>query len=217
MGDGLSVTPARRRRHWPYVLASIGATVIVLSVVWFLEAGRWLVRSAAPARADAVIVLSGDQLGNRLRAAADLFSQTGSGRLIVFTEGASSVYDTRKAARLYLERRGVAAEDVRLLPPGDSTAKEAAVAAAFAQACDWKTLLVVTSPFHTGRAGWLFDRAVGDGVQVITVSDGEPYDAAHWWRKDGDRESTLSEWVKIVASTRYLFSPPTADPPDAPC
>src|SRR5207249_1307941 len=104
--------------------------------------------------------------------------------------------DTRKATFAYLERRGVALKDVRLLAPGDSTAQEAAVAAAFAHNCGWQTLLVVTSPFHTRRAGWLFGRAAGEGVNVATVSDGEPYDAAHWWRNDGDRESTLVEWVK---------------------
>lgn len=199
------------------MLGIVAAVLAALVIGWVLMAGRLLVRDETPIRADAVVVLSGDALGDRLRAGAMVLQQTGSGRLVVFVQGASSVYDVRRATLRYLAQVGVPRDLVRLLPPGSSTAEEAGVFAAYAESCGWGSVDVVTSPFHTGRAGWLFRRALGDQADVVTVAADQPYDAARWWRSPGDRESTMLEWVKAVSSTGYVFWPPSGDAPDAPC
>ena len=69
------------------------------------------------------------------------------------------LYDQHQVAADFLEREGVDPAQVRLVPPGGSTAEEAGVFAALAHRCGWQSAIVVTSPFHTRRAGWLPPRA----------------------------------------------------------
>jgi uncharacterized SAM-binding protein YcdF (DUF218 family) len=202
-----------RRARWVSIVIAVFAVIVVLAGLWFAFAGRLLVREDSPTRADAVVVLSGDPLGDRLRAGGRVFAETASGRFVMFLEGGDSVYDPRDDAYRFLRRVGIDDDDVRGLPSQTSTAEEAAVFAAYARECEWRKVTVVTSPYHTARAGWLFRRALGDDVEVITVASDDPYDAGEWWNDPSSRESTLLEWVKVVASVPYVFSAPEADAP----
>jgi uncharacterized SAM-binding protein YcdF (DUF218 family) len=206
-----------QRRRWPWIWLAILSCLLAVAAVWVFFAGRFLVRSQTPARADAVVVLSGDPLGNRLRTGAQVFNATGSDRLIVFIPPAGTLYDQRPVAERYLRRHGVELQAVRFVPAEDSTAEEAGTVAAYAHRCGWSSIEVATSPFHTRRAGFLFGQALGDDSTVTTVASGEPYDAAHWWRDPGDRESTLLEWTKLVSSVDAWVSSPSGNYVGMPC
>ena len=190
--------------------------MLSLTVAWVLLAGRVLVATDAPMRSDAVVVLSGDVLGDRLAAGAEVFGRTGSSLLVVFVEH-GGVYDAREDVEAFTAAEGVEADRLRLLPPGSSTAQEAGVIAALARRCGWHTITVVTSAYHTGRAGWLVRRALGVSARVAVVADGEPFDAATWWTDDRTTEVVLLEWVKGLSSIRYVVSRPTAPDPGIPC
>lgn len=207
--------PSRRRaiRRTAIVLA----VLLICFVAWVAFAGRLLVSVGPAHRADAVFVLSGDPLGDRLRAAVGVLQSTGTPRLIAFVEGASSLYDSRKAARSYLEARGVRASDIRLIDPGSSTAEEAGLASGLVRRCSWNSIIVVTSPSHTRRAGWLFAKAVGDQATTTTVADHESFHAANWWAHDTDTEVVLQEWLKSLSSVHYLFDGPAARETTIPC
>ena len=186
-------------------------------LLWVLLAGGLLVSTQEPVRADAVVVLSGDPLGSRLRAGARVFLATGSARLVAFVQGPGSIYDQERAASAFLQGQGVDLGSVRLLEPGASTAEEAGSLATLATRCGWHRIDVVTSPFHTRRAGWLFRQAMGLGADVRLVSDGEDFDAATWWTSDTATESVLLEWLKLASSARYLFSGPHGPDPGVDC
>jgi len=205
--------PDARRRHLGVRIVGV---LLLLFVAWFVLAGWLLTSTDAPARSDAIVVPSGDVLGNRLVAGARVLRQTGSGRLVVFVESAG-VYDKHQAAEDFLERAGVDPERVRLLPPGGSTAEEAAMFATLARRCGWRVATVVTSPFHTRRAGWLFGRAMGFPSVVRVVSDGEPFDRWTWWSDDATTETVVLEWTKMLVATRYLFGRPEAPDPGVAC
>jgi uncharacterized SAM-binding protein YcdF (DUF218 family) len=204
--------PPRRRRlgRWWSVIA-----LLVLVALWVVFAGRFLVVVDEPARADVVVVPSGDVLGNRLVAGARTLLETGSGRLVVFVQ--EGVYSEQRAAEDFLDREGVAPEIVRLVPPGSSTAEEAGTFAALAHRCGWRSAIVVTSPFHTRRAGWLFGRALGFPSVVRVVGSGEAFEAETWWSDDQATEVVLIEWLKLLASARYLVDRPDAPDPDVAC
>ena len=216
--QAMSEQPAASSRRRPsHRTALVLATLLVIFVIWVAFAGRVLVSDSPPARADAVFALSGDPLGDRLRAAVGVVQSTGTPRLIAFVEGASSLYDSREAARSYLEGKGVPASAVRLVEPGSSTAEEAGVAGGLVRRCGWSSIIVVTSPFHTRRAGWLFAKAVGDHVTTTTVADDESFNAATWWAHDTDTEVVLQEWLKLLSSARFLFGGPTVRETAIPC
>ena len=106
---------------------------------------------------------------------------------------------------------------MRLVPPGGSTAEEAGSFAALARRCGWRSAIVVTSPYHTRRAGWLFRRALGFPFIVRVRSDGEPYDRWTWWSDNATTEEVVLEWTKMLVAARYLFDQPEAPNPGVDC
>jgi uncharacterized SAM-binding protein YcdF (DUF218 family) len=196
----------------PPTVPRVFLVLLALFVAWFVLAGRLLESTDEPVRSDAVVVPSGDVLGNRLIAGARALRQTGSGRLVVFLQE-GGLYDNQQAADDFLEREGVDPAQVRLLPPGGNTAEEAGVFAALARRCGWRSATVVTSPFHTRRAGFLFRRALGFPFVLGVLSDGEPYAWWTWWSDDATTEAVVLEWTKMLVAAPYLFdSPEGADP-----
>jgi uncharacterized SAM-binding protein YcdF (DUF218 family) len=189
---------------------------VALFVAWFVLAGRLLESTDEPVRSDVIVVPSGDALGNRLIAGARALRQTVSGRLVVFLQQ-GGLYEQQQVAADFLEREGVDPARVRLLPPGGSTAEEAGAFAALAHRCGWQSAIVVTSPFHTRRAGWLFRRALGFPFVVRVLSDGEPYSRWTWWSDNATTEEVVLEWTKMLVAARYLFDRPEAPDPGVPC
>ena len=200
----------------PRIALRVVLVLLALFVAWFVLAGRLLESTDEPVRSDAVVVPSGDVLGNRLIAGARALRQTGSGRLVVFVQE-GGLYDQHQVAADFLEREGVDPAQVRLVPPGGSTAEEAGAFAALAHRCGWRSAIVVTSPYHTRRAGWLFRRALGFPFVVRVLSDGEPYDRWTWWSDDATTEAVVLEWTKMLVAARYLFDRPDAPDPGVAC
>lgn len=203
---------SRRRRR---LIAA--AVVLVALATWVFLAGRILVRTDDPGRPQVVFSLSGDPLGDRLRAAAVVVHETGANRLVVMSTGPGEVYDWRDDALAYLEDAGIPREIVRFVGPVLSTTDEARMAAGYASRCGWTNVVVATSPYHTRRAGWLFERAMEDDATVAVVASDEPFDAASWWSSDASRELVLLEWVKGLSAAKYIVIRPEPIDPGTPC
>lgn len=202
-------------KRWP-AGRIIAVVLMALGVLWFAFAGRILVSSDDdPPRADAVVALSGDPLGARLRKAVDVLLETGSGRLVAFVDGQGSIYDQRQAAMTFLQEQGVDPAAIRLLPSGASTADEAAAVAGLAERCGWGSVTVVTSPYHTRRTGWLFGRIVD--ADITTVSSDERFVSGAWFTDGPSTEVVFVEWMKLVSSLRYLFAAPDPVDPSVEC
>jgi DUF218 domain len=206
--------PADQGRH--RAVRVLAVLLLLLFVAWFVLAGRLLENTDAPARSDAVVVPSGDVLGNRLVAGARVLEQTDSDRLVVFVQE-GGLYDQHQAAADFLEREGVDPALVRLLPPGGSTAEEAGAFAALANRCGWRSAAVVTSPYHTRRAGFLFRRALSFPFVVRVLGNGEPYHEWTWWSDDATSEAVVLEWTKMLVAARYLFDRPDGADPGVAC
>jgi uncharacterized SAM-binding protein YcdF (DUF218 family) len=186
-----------------------------LVFVWIALAGRLLVATDDVERSDAVLSLSGDPLGLRLERAAQIYAQNGSSLLVVFIDDAKSAAAAREADEAVA--LGVPRSAVRVVGPVGSTAEEAGLTATLAERCDWTSVTVVTSPYHTRRAGWTFDRTLSDDVHVAVTESGERFASGAWWADGSDRGSVLSEWAKGLASLWYVVAPPPARPTDVPC
>jgi uncharacterized SAM-binding protein YcdF (DUF218 family) len=192
------------------------AIVIALVVVWVGYAGSLLVATDEVERPTAVFALSGDVLGDRERRAIEVASKTDAERLVFFLDGGPGEGSPAQLRRLAVAA-GVPADAVRLVDGVDSTEMEAGLAAAFVDRCGWESVVVVTSPSHTRRAGWTFRRAIGDGADVQVVASEDRFDAGTWWRTSADRELVLGEWAKLIGSTWYVVDPPEPIESDVPC
>jgi uncharacterized SAM-binding protein YcdF (DUF218 family) len=167
--------------------------------------GHALVRRDRLERADAVVVLGGAPRARCAEAAALVRAGWAPVVLCVGGRGAPPLEALRSARRL--AELGLPAAAVRVCAtaaPG--TAEEAVAAVTVAQEMGWTRIIVVTSPYHTWRAGGLFDRRAGavglDARLVPTTHD--VYDPDAWWRTARQRRLVRNEVLKFAWWTATL-------------
>ncbi|HYG81627.1 MAG TPA: YdcF family protein [Pyrinomonadaceae bacterium] len=184
-------------------------------LAWSLAAwgaARLLVVRAELARADALIVLSGGSFyEERARHAAELFAE-GRAPLVVLTDdglrGPWSDELERNPTYAELEaeelaRAGVPRESVSVVPElVSSTYDEAVRVRDYARARGLRSVLVVTSPYHSRRALWVWRLVFrGSGIEVgldpATEGAQSPPAATWWWHLRGWR-AVAFEYPKMA-------------------
>ena len=212
MSDGLPKTSIMRR-----VLIAFGVTLLGLIVgapvygpPLLTLAGTYLVTGETPAKADAIVVLSGE-VPARAMAAADLFRQ-GTGMTVFVSPGnISSIWkravhelgvdlpDDSEMNRRVLMRLGVPAAAIQKIDEADGTLGEARALFSIAQRSGFTRILVVTSKYHTRRAGRIFRWVFGDTMSVQVIgSSYDDFDPARWWANRLDAYHVIMEYQKMM-------------------
>jgi hypothetical protein len=62
-----------------------------------------------------------------------------------------------------------------------------------------RSVLLVTSDYHTRRAGGVFHRAAPDLEFLVVAAPDIDFSAQGWWRTRQGRKVALYEWMKTVA------------------
>ena len=193
-------------------LLLVAAAVIVLCAVAFIPfAGRFLVYEDEVRHADAIFVLAGAR-AERWLEAVDLFREGIAPRIVLSPgelEHAEVVLQQRhiafpndaERARDAIVQLGVPADAVSILDGSvDNTAQEAEALHTLARARGWRTIVVVTSKYHTHRAAFAFQREFdGSGIAILMhASRYDTSDPARWWRHRADIRYVVSEIGKLV-------------------
>src|SRR5262249_27145360 len=81
-----------------------------------------------------------------------------------------------------------------------STAEEARAASSVLHSMNAKHVLLVTSDFHTRRAGKIFGRAIPDiDFDVVAAPDAH-FSPNDWWHDREGQKTFINEWMKTVAT-----------------
>lgn len=199
---------------WWGLAAAAGVGLLVLP-----GAGRWLVARDDFARADVAVVLSGQPI-TRALAARDLYRQGRADLLMVIPEPAAdpaleaeldalrlSDPDPRSWPERIFAASGVPRDRVMVLPhPADGTINEALAVRAALRGRDQVSVAIVTSPFASRRARFIFRRVVGRGGRRIW-SFPTPYErfaAEGWWRHPRTALTVANEYQKFVVNAVRL-------------
>jgi uncharacterized SAM-binding protein YcdF (DUF218 family) len=190
----------------------MAALVAALCICVFVPfAGRFLVYEDPVRHADAIFVLAGAR-AERWLEAVDLFHEGIAPRIVLSPgepEQAEIVLRQRHItfpgnadlARDAIVQLHVPADAVSILEGSvDNTAQEAEALHRLARARGWRTIVVVTSKYHTHRAAFAFQREFnGSGITILMhASRYDTSDPAHWWRHRGDVRYVVSEVGKLV-------------------
>jgi uncharacterized SAM-binding protein YcdF (DUF218 family) len=170
------------------VLGGVVAAWLVFALVFFVWA-PWA--GSAPAHADAVIVLSGGR--ERLPPAMALIRRGVAPVLAI-----SSVGRTRpwKLARdLCHAGRFARARVLCFDAVPFSTRGEAETVSRIAATRNWRSIVVVTSRFHTTRARLLFDRCFAGKVSMVGVG-------STWWKLPANWATETSKLVYQLTAQR---------------
>ena len=205
-------TVGRRRRGTARRIVTTLLLVMLFWPVFAWAAARALIVNADLASADAIVILSGSHnYIERTHKAADLFRQRRA-PLVLLTDdntrgGWSSALQTNPyfvdRARDELIKQGVAAERIRVIPGTvSSTHEEVLTIKEYAVAQGFRSLLVVTSAYHSRRAlrslRQTFDgTGTVVGLDPVPVGDETPSPALWWLRVEGWR-SVAGEYAKLI-------------------
>ncbi len=198
---------ARARRALPLALAALAAWALAAR-----GAAEALVVSDELARADALVVLAGSSAYvERTARAAELYREGRAPRVVLTDDGQLSGWSRElernpsfaERAAWELERGGVPRSAIEVLPARVSgTHDEALLVREYARTRGARSVLLVTSGYHTRRALWTFRRAFegsGVAVGVSAAAPGERTPApGTWWLSPRGWGAVAGEYVKFV-------------------
>jgi uncharacterized SAM-binding protein YcdF (DUF218 family) len=185
--------------------------IVILGALLFWFGGYLLIASdTLPPHVEGAVVLQGSIAADnaRLDGAVRLVEAGTANRVILSVPkeaywGESSI----PAARTYMERKygsGIAGrvEFCETGPEVNSTDDEAKVVTGCIRDHGWKTIVVVTSNYHTRRAGMIWRKVMraeypAGQVWIHAVSDPE-FEPSGWWRRRIYAKTTFLEVTKLV-------------------
>lgn len=192
------------RPRFLFTSAIVVLLLLVMRSLWLPLIGGFLIVAdpLPPLPADALVPLAGDR--SRVIYGAGQFNQ-GHARWFIVTDmwiGATSLPRTYadSVTRQALQH-GVPEERILVAPDMPaSTYREALSIRQLARDHGWRSLIIVTSPYHTRRTRMIFGdvfRNTGIDISVQPVKN-DWYIANIWWTYAAGRRATGSEYVKLV-------------------
>jgi uncharacterized SAM-binding protein YcdF (DUF218 family) len=181
---------------------ALGSLVLLLtSSYWLGAAGAFLVSASEPAPSDGILVLAGDSDGNRIRRAAEIAKAGFAPK--VYMSGPRPIYGVSEAVLAINEavREGFEARLFEALDmPSSSTEEEAHVLVPLLRQRGVKTLMVVTSNYHTRRAGRIWRAAAPEmSIRMVAAKDSF-FSPGAWWKSRNGRKVAFYEWVKTLTA-----------------
>jgi uncharacterized SAM-binding protein YcdF (DUF218 family) len=187
--------------------------VIICAVLYLVRrpllrftAESWIIEDPLD-KADALIVLGDDNFyADRATRGAQLFREgkapliVASGRRLRPNAGIAELMEHD------LVERGVPRDKiVRFAHDADSTLEEARALARLVKERKWRSVIVVTSNFHTRRTRYIFQRVFPQGmeVRVAGARDGD-FDPEHWWEKRKSIKELTREFAGMLVTVWEL-------------
>ncbi|MEP6924267.1 MAG: YdcF family protein [Pyrinomonadaceae bacterium] len=174
-------------------------------------AGDFLIVEKPLPQSDVIFVLSGSlAYGERTNTAAEVFHLGLSKKIILTNDGEQSSWEEGLQRRPFyweweranLIGKGVPAETIEILPTVvKDTHDEAIVLAQAARQQNWKSVLIVTSPFHTRRALWTANRAAARenvNIEIGMLAADKERQTRYWWTSIKNWRIVASEYLKFV-------------------
>jgi len=158
-----------------------------------------LVNSESPRKADIVLVLAGDSSGRRAKKGAELVRAGYAPRLFLSNGLRFYGLSESEAAANYVVAMGLPRESVVALHESpQSTQAEARMDLRVLREMGVHSMLLVTSPYHTGRATRIFRRLAPD-LEIHPVATEDPsWCGGYWWTERECRKTWFFEAVKAV-------------------
>jgi uncharacterized SAM-binding protein YcdF (DUF218 family) len=176
--------------------------ILLLAFLLFaVLAGRLLVRDH-PEKSDAIVVLSGDSQDQRYRRGMELLRAGFGDRLLLDAPSDSSYFGHSPAeyAENFLKQdAGDMLSRVQVCPfEEDSTVTEARYIAKCLEPLHARSVLLVTSDWHTARARSVLANRLPQYHWSVAAAHDDRLFGMSWWRHREWAKTTFQEWLKVV-------------------
>ena len=211
--------PAHNSQHGGILSSLISLLFLIVFCFLLYAARRPLLRLAGESwvvedplqQSDALLLLGDDNFfADRATRASELYRQklapviVASGRRLRPTAGIAELMEHD------LIERGVPKDRIIRFPhDADNTREEAQALRALVTEKNWRSVIVVTSNYHTRRTRYIFQRIFPESVSVRVASarDGE-FDPEHWWERRKSLKEFIRELAALVVATWELRREP---------
>ena len=199
------------------LLAVAVVALLVVALMWGAAApllraiGAFLVENEPPQHADAIVVLAGGYPDRILEAVA-LYRDGWAPRILLGREPQNAGF--RKLAQLGVqvpklveinrtiaEQMGVPADAISIIEqPAGSTYDEAQLVIDAVLRRGERTILLVTSKYHSHRAARIYRFLAGDRVRIVVrAARDDDFDPDAWWRNRVSARRVVFEYQKLIA------------------
>lgn len=191
-----------RTRFFRLLLAG-GVVCVILATthpLWLRALGNALINAEAPVKADLAVVLAGDSYGHRVLKGAELVREGyAPAALVSGPSGSYGLHECDLAIAFAVKKGYDAGHFIPARHHALSTAEEAEILAKELRRRGVRRYLLVTSNYHTARAGRIFRRHIPEiEVHVVAARD-EWFDPENWWKTREGCKRFVLEWQKTVA------------------
>jgi uncharacterized SAM-binding protein YcdF (DUF218 family) len=183
------------------LLAGLVLIAVVLHAQILGALGAYLVQAGPPQKADAALVLAGDGWGYRMLTAAQLARDGFVQKVLVSgPDGAYGLYDCDLAIPFAVKHGYPESYFVHMEHSARSTATEAEAVLPVIRSMGIRRLIVVTSDFHTRRAGAIFRKSAPDLTILMVAAPDKNFTAGGWWHNREGQKTFLMEWEKTFGT-----------------
>ena len=186
-----------------FLLLILAVVLWIFSAPVLTAAANLLIEDDGPRKADAIVVLGGDGFGDRTLKGAEL-ARAGYAPFVIVS-GPKTLISFESAEEVqFAEQHGYPAamfHEVHLPGEAESTRTEADELGKYLKAQGIKSVLLVTSNYHTKRAKKLW-RIENPWLQVSVVPSVDPehlFTPGTWWKTRPGQKTFLYEWMKTIS------------------
>lgn len=179
-----------------------GLVVLAIAAVMFLvlvtTSGSFLVVDDLH-KADVIVVLAGET-DRRPARALELLDQGYAPKILLDVPASAKIFD--------IETMDIASNYVRKLPQHDSiaicpitglsTKTEAMNVLTCIGKSDVKSMLIVTSDYHTRRARSAFKREIAGKQIFVTAATDDKQFGPSWWKRRQWAKVNFDEWIRLM-------------------
>ena len=188
----------RKKKFFLILLVLLSIIVLWFSApFWLKNIGSFSIAKETLHKSDVIIVLSGDDEGQRLRHAFNLY-QRGYARKFLLS-GATNLWEETGIDLMekYLIQLGVPQQDILSEKRSESTVENAIFSKHLLQDRGMKSAIVVTSPTHSRRVSFIFKRVFSPPYEVSVSSDPKAFQPEGWWRDPSRRRTVIRELFQM--------------------
>jgi len=208
----------KRRLTILFLVGSLFLCLISVRNTLLISLGQFLITQSPLEKADAIIVLGGS-VPDRILEAVDIYKEGYAPLIIMTRERKPEGYDELHklgikvpeghdlikiiALKLGVPESAIVTIDKRV----DSTFSELRTIYNFLRKKSFKSVILVTSKYHTTRATIVFNRVTKGRIKVITrPSKYDSFNPENWWKTRKDFRLTFFEYQKLAHY--YIFDSP---------
>lgn len=162
--------------------------------------GEYIYKNDGVSHADVIVVLSGEQ-SERVEYGVKLFKEGWARKGRIIMTGGPGVWKYSRASLMkkYAEHLGILGKAILIADKARSTEEEAKYTKEILMNQGYKSIILVTSPYHSKRAYKIFQSVMGKEIKIIsTPVENSWFKSDEWWKRRRDRAMVLSEYSKFV-------------------